>query len=92
MSAPFKMKGFSGFGNSPLNKKPTDKASDNKVKEEKELSELWKTDERLAYIKSMDKQGMYNTPSDSTYAASKGYQVTSKTTDNARGYSSAKGN
>ena len=35
MSAPFKMKGFSGFGNSPLNKKPNDKASDNKAKEER---------------------------------------------------------
>jgi hypothetical protein len=93
MSTPFKMKGFSGFGNSPLTKKtdPTDKAAEADVAFEKSQSKLWKTDERLAYIKAMDRQGMYNTPSDSTYAASKGYKVKSKTTDDARGYPSAKG-
>tara|TARA_R110000824_G_scaffold360716_1_gene548490 strand:+ start:200 stop:529 length:330 start_codon:yes stop_codon:yes gene_type:complete len=85
----YKMKGFSGFGNeSPLTKKTekTDVAADSDVAFEKSQSKLWKTDERLAYIKAMDRQGMYNTPSDSTYAAGKGYKVKSKTTDDARGY------
>ena len=77
MSTPFKMKGFSGFGNSPLTKKtdPTDKAAEADATFEKSQSKLWKTDERLAFVKANDRSGMFHHPSDAEYAASKGYMV-----------------
>jgi len=87
MSTPFKMAGFSGFGNSPMKQKQKkDEASEKKKTFEKDQTDLWKSDERLAYIKAMDNNGMYNNPSDSTYAAEKGYAVKSKTKKYISGY------
>tara|TARA_R110001606_G_C14976778_1_gene603896 strand:+ start:229 stop:495 length:267 start_codon:yes stop_codon:yes gene_type:complete len=85
MSTPFKMNGFSGFGNSPMKQKK-DKASEKKKGSVKEQADLWKSDERLAYIKAMDNNEMYNNPSDSTYAAEKEYRVKSKTKKYISGY------
>ena len=83
MSKPFKMKGFSGFVNSPLTKKTektlktkkTDVVADSDVEFEKSQSKLWKTDERLAFVKANDRSGICHHPSDAEYAASKGYMV-----------------
>ena len=77
------MKGFSGFGNSPLTKKTekTDVAADSDVAFEKSQSKLWKTDERLAFVKANDRSGKFHNPSDAEYAAGKGFTVGNKISD-----------